>query len=169
MTISLSGCLTVYDFIEDSDLPSFPIELRKGKVYRSSPFTISRMPERIQDRAYTVGVVFRRTISHTLIDCLTIADSLSKRLKKCDGIEPVLDISWRLYSDGNLYAQGRRGPSHKSNASFASDVVNVYVGWWQMKTFPQTFILEVEVNGDAPELDGTKPRIEVFRPGVMRG
>jgi hypothetical protein len=169
VSVAASGCITIYDRIQDSDLPVIPMTLREGMVYRSKPFTISYIPEEIRNYGYVAAIEFQKTVPFETLDCLVVAGSLTKKLNRCGNTEPVIDVTWKIYSDGVLYAEGRHTPGTDFGAAYGQKTIEIGIGAWKINNLPKTFVLEVDVNRDAPQLDGTSPTIRVYRPGPNRG
>jgi hypothetical protein len=162
-TCLLSGCYALWgvhvDRNPDSNLPVHAITLRKGYEYHSGPFVINKPVE----YGYGVGLGFERKLPFERLDCLTGTSEFWKASRCKDGTESVVDVSWRIESEGRMIASGR----YTGSPIGAGYGANIYKDVGTFKPQPGvSYTLHLQVNRDAPQLDITNPYAYVARPSL---
>jgi hypothetical protein len=133
-----------------------PVSLRTGAI-RTPQVQIDR------DGDYEIVLDLNHKFGINKMQCLLgAADADSNR---CAGIPNLIDISWKLF-EGDVVVTS--GTSHDMLGLTWSDTVKRYLGRFKGQRGHQ-YVLVLDVNRDASELDVAQPKLMVEAPyGVFK-
>lgn len=154
ITLATFGCITLGSPLEGQPRGTrhpvdMPVSLKAGSM-RTPEFITGKGP-------YEILVLVKKRLPGDAIDCM-LGIRFSSDEPVCKN-EPALQVNWRLWSEGQVVAQGSTN-AWRNVGVWAKDVIGRSIGWFDGKK-GRKYTLELNFTKDGSALDIAEPRLVV--------